>query len=159
MIIKSAEGLKVRSKTEAKHKAANAINESQSSFKKNDGAVTPGLSYPGRKVTGISTKNILNSSVVANKATEEKPKGTEFPLDHILPVFNLNKKESSFIPTMKAKQKDYMPMGALTPSKAIVTKRQAGLARGSTITKANINVADEQKVNSMANALGVGAPV
>ena len=60
---------------------------------------------------------------------------------------------------MKAKQKDYMPMGALTPSKAIVTKRQAGLARGSTITKANINVADEQKVNSMANALGVGAPV
>ena len=69
MIIKSAEGLKIRSKTEAKHKAANAINESQSSFKKNDGAVTPGLSYPGRKVTGISTKNILNSSVVANSTT------------------------------------------------------------------------------------------
>jgi len=31
-------------------------------------------------------------------------RNAEFPLDHILPVFNLNsKKESSFIPTFKAK--------------------------------------------------------
>ena len=47
-------------------------------------------------------------TVAPLSATEEKPRGGngDFPLDHILPVFNLNKKESSFIPTLKIRQKD-----------------------------------------------------
>ena len=37
--------------------------------------------------------------------TDEKLKNTEFPLDHILPVFNLSKKE--FIPTLKVRQQEF----------------------------------------------------
>ena len=50
--------------------------------------------------------------IISNAAApaEEKvaaTRGGEFPLDHILPVFNLNsKKESSFIPTLKVRQKE-----------------------------------------------------
>ena len=59
-------------------------------------------------------QNRVNSleRVVQQPVSEKKPKNTEFPLDHILPVFNLNKKETkqakqhSFIPTLKMKQKD-----------------------------------------------------
>lgn len=44
-------------------------------------------------VTAATKANLVN--------TDEKPKHMEFPLDHILPVFNLSKKDSSFIPTLK----------------------------------------------------------
>ena len=64
-----------------------------------------GTAFPGRKVTG-RISSVVNSSAIVKEATEDKPKNGEFPLDHILPVFNLNKKDSKFIPTLKAKQKD-----------------------------------------------------
>jgi len=35
-----------------------------------------------------------------------KARNTDFPLDHILPVFKLGKKESNFIPTLKIKSHD-----------------------------------------------------
>ena len=49
------------------------------------------------------------------------PKNTEFPLDLILPVFNLNKKEgTSFIPTLKMKIKDNINMKEPAAKKGIV---------------------------------------
>ena len=57
----------------------------------------------------------------------------EFPLDHILPVFNLStaagkgRNESSFIPTLKVKQKDNVNMAQLG--------KRGGQGRGTAVQK------------------------
>ena len=60
--------------------------------------------------------------------TEEKLKHNEFPLDHILPVFNLSKKESNFIPTLKIRQKDNPLLNNNHP-----IKERKAVVKGSTI--------------------------
>ena len=73
------------------------------------------------RVTRDSAANAVRNKAVAQ--TEEKPRNMEFPLDLVLPVFNLSsKKESSFIPTLKAKQKDL-----------VGGKDKKGIFRGSTV--------------------------
>ena len=74
------------------------------------------------------------SSAKSSKITVEKLKSpgfaVEFPVDHILPVFNLNKKEapmdsSNFIPVLKFKQKDIN----------LNNKAKKGLVKGSTVSR------------------------
>ena len=83
-----------RNKTEATGKADNVASQSSMA-----GVAKVGGGQDGPQLI-----------VSSGNPKEDKPerKG-DFPLDHILPVFNLNsksKKESSFIPTLKVKQKD-----------------------------------------------------
>ena len=121
------------------------LQSSQSSFKAGAGTNAGGAA-PNQRLGAAGS--VVNSSIVVN--AEDKPKGGEFPLDHILPVFNLNKKDSSFIPTLKFKQKDQSPLGSLSPP-----KRKQGVVRGTTVHKAASRTVDEPKAKQ--NALSVGA--
>ena len=77
-------------------------------------------------MTTVKTKEVSEHDPVSS--TEEKPKTSGFPLDHILPVFNLNKKESNFIPTIKHKSKaEYLAFNN------IKDKKTSGLVKGNTV--------------------------
>ena len=81
---------------------------------------------PRRQADDSSTADAkLNSQ--QRLSTEDKSKGGkgEFPLDHILPVFNLNSKEkdNSFVPTLKFRSKD------------TANKARKGIIRGTTVPR------------------------
>ena len=83
--ITNAENVNRLSKTESKH--ASVMGKSYT--------LTPDIVEAGRE----SRDGMPYQS-------DEKPKHAEFPLDVILPVFNLSKQERSFIPTLKIRSKD-----------------------------------------------------
>ena len=82
--------------------------------------------------TPSQSRDIFSVPSVNNLAyTEEKPRNTEFPLDHILPVFNLSKKDSQFIPTLKVKQKETL---------LVAKEKKGGVMKGSTVLGHNKGV-------------------
>ena len=69
------------------------------------------------------SQDLIISTVAA--MPDKEVKGVEFPLDHILPQFNLNQKESKFVPTFKKKSKD----------NPLMKGRKDGLIKGSTVNQ------------------------
>ena len=67
-------------------------------------------------------------AVNLENSTEEKSKNSGFPLDHILPVFNLSKKESNFIPIFKPKS-----VSDKVAYNSFKDKRVGSLAKGSAV--------------------------
>lgn len=73
------------------------------------------------------TKDLSQDLIISTVASipDKEVKSVEFPLDHILPQFNLNPKESKFVPTFKKKSKD----------NPLLKDRKAGLFKGSTVNQ------------------------
>ena len=69
------------------------------------------------------SQDLIISTVAA--MPDKEVKGVEFPLDHILPQFNLNPKESKFVPTFKKKSKD----------NPLLRDKKMGLIKGSTVNQ------------------------
>ena len=67
------------------------------------------------------SKDLIISTVAAT--ADKEVKNVEFPLDQILPQFNLNNKESKFVPTFKKKSKD----------NPLLKDRNKGVIKGSTV--------------------------
>ena len=85
------------------------------------------LKQEQKLVANAQAKDFSQDLIISTVAAipDKEVKGVEFPLDHILPQFNLSNKESKFVPTLKKKSKD----------NPLMKDRKVGLVKGSTVNQ------------------------